>query len=98
MSQALDLLGEPIGEERLDGLHNPGMQCAPTVLEHAPVGHLVGEGVLKRVLEIREDARLVVGIWAAWRSVSPRRRLSSGTSAMACRSVNGTAFPMTEAA
>ena len=35
------------------------MECAPAVLEHAPVGDLVGEGVLEGVLKIREEARLV---------------------------------------
>ena len=59
VSQALDLLIGPIGVERLDGLYNPGVECAPPILEHARVGDLVGEGVLEGVFEIREDARLV---------------------------------------
>jgi hypothetical protein len=41
--------------ERLDHLHNPGMECASAVLEHARAGDLVVE----RVLEIREKAPLV---------------------------------------
>jgi hypothetical protein len=32
VSQALDLLGQPIGVERLDRLYNPGMECAPAVV------------------------------------------------------------------
>jgi hypothetical protein len=59
VSQAFDLPAQPIRVERLERLHNPRMEYAPTVVEHAPVGHLVSEGVLERVLEIREDARLV---------------------------------------
>ena len=38
---------------------DPGVERPPTVLEQAPVGDLVGERVLERVLEIREEARLV---------------------------------------
>jgi hypothetical protein len=49
------------------------------------------------VLEIREVARLVEE-FGRLEAREPARRLSSGTSAMACRSVNGTSFPMTEAA
>ena len=59
VSQALDLFGQPFGIERLDGLHDPGMECAPVVVEDAPVGDLVGEGVLERVFEVRGDARLI---------------------------------------
>jgi len=59
MSQALDLLGQPVGVEPLKGLHNPGMECAPPLLEHAPVSDLVGEGVLEGVLDVRVGARLV---------------------------------------
>ncbi len=47
VSQALDLLGEPIGVQRLDGLDDPGMQRAPTLLEHARVGDLVADACLK---------------------------------------------------
>ena len=47
------------GVPRLQGLHDPGMEGAPTVLEQAPVRDLVREGVPEGVLEIREEARLV---------------------------------------
>ena len=30
--QALDLFGQPIGVERLDSFHKPGMECALAVL------------------------------------------------------------------
>jgi hypothetical protein len=31
VSQALDLPVQPIGAERLDGFHDPGMECTPPV-------------------------------------------------------------------
>ena len=36
-----------------------GVERAPALLDHAAVGHLVGEGVLERVLEVGKEARLV---------------------------------------
>ena len=57
--EPLDLLGQALGVERLDGLDDPGVQRAPALLEQAAVGDLVGERVLEGVLEIREQARLV---------------------------------------
>src|SRR5215470_18869508 len=59
VSQGLDLLVQPIGVERFEGLHDPGMEGTPPVMEHAGVRHFMGEGVLERVFEIREDACLV---------------------------------------
>ena len=57
--EPLDVLGEPVGVEPLDGLDDPGVEGAPPLLEQAAVGDLVGEGVLERVLEVGEEARLV---------------------------------------
>ena len=59
VGQPLDLLGEALGREPLDGLDDAGVQGAPPLLEQALVGHLVGERVLERVLEVGEEARLV---------------------------------------
>jgi hypothetical protein len=39
VSQALDLLGQPGGMERLEGLHNPAMECAPAFLAPDPTSH-----------------------------------------------------------
>ena len=50
---------EPIGIEALDGRHDLAVEAAAPVLQQAPVGHLVGEGVLEGVFEVREEARLV---------------------------------------
>ena len=98
MGEPLDVLGQALGVERLDGVDDPGVERAPAILEQAPVGHLVGERMLEGVLEIREEARLVqelgrleVGEPAA--EGSPR-----ACSAMAWRRANGTSLPMTEAA
>ena len=43
MGQPLDLLGQALGVEPLDGLHDPGVERAPPVLKHAPVGDLMRE-------------------------------------------------------
>ena len=59
MGQPLDLLGEPVGREPLDRLDDAGVEGAPPVLEQAPVGHLVRQRVLERVLEVRKEPRLV---------------------------------------
>jgi hypothetical protein len=59
VSQLLDMLGEAVGIGGLDGVHDPGVQRAAPVLEQAPVGHVVREGVLEGGFRIREQARLV---------------------------------------
>src|SRR5215469_15804933 len=59
MRQAFDLLREPLRVQRLDRRDDASVQSAPPVLQDAPVGRLVREGVLEGVFEVREDARLV---------------------------------------
>ena len=59
VGQPFDLLGQPVGIERLDGLDDAGVQRPPPLLQQAAVGHLVGEGVLEGVFELGEEARLV---------------------------------------
>src|SRR2546422_7077021 len=59
VSEPLDVLGQTLGVERLDGFDNPGVERPSPLLEYAPVGNLVGEGVLEGVFEVREQARLV---------------------------------------
>ena len=59
MSESIDVLGEAVGIERLDGLDDPGVEGAPPVLEQAAVRHLVGQGVLEGVLEVGKEASLV---------------------------------------
>ena len=45
--------------EPFDGVDNPGVQGSPPLLEQAAVGHLVGQGVLEGVCELREEAGFV---------------------------------------
>ena len=59
MRQTFDVLVETVAVERLDRPDNPGVEGAPTLLQEAAVGHLVGERVLERVGRIREHPRLV---------------------------------------
>jgi len=59
VGEALDLFGETIAIEPLDGVHDPGMQGAASLVEKALIGDLVREGVLEGVLDLGEQARLV---------------------------------------
>ena len=89
VGQALDVLGEPVGVEALDGLDDPGVERAPALLEQAAVGHLVGERVLEGVLEVGEEARLVeeLGGLEVGEAVGAAR--PSGSSAIACEQGDG---------
>ena len=57
--QAFDLLGHPVGRERLKGLDNPGMQHPPPLLEEAAVGHLMRQGMLEGIYRLGKQARLI---------------------------------------
>ena len=57
VGQPLDVLVQPIAVEPLDRVHDPGVQSASALLEQAAVRHLVGQRMLERVLQIREEAR-----------------------------------------
>ena len=98
MGQPLDLLGQALGVEPLDGLDDPGVERAPPVLEQAVVGHLVREGVLEGVLEVGHEPRLVEELGGLQvRETAPQgllgqRRRWPGAAA------RGTSLPMTEAA
>ena len=59
VGQPFDVLGQPVGIEPLDGLHDLAMEGAPPVLEQTAIGHVVGQGMLEGVLKVREDAGLV---------------------------------------
>jgi hypothetical protein len=59
VGQLLDVLGQAIGIELLDRLHDPGVKAASSIRQHTAVGHLVGERMLERVLELREETRLI---------------------------------------
>ena len=57
--QAFDLLGHPLGRERLEGLDNARVQHPPPLQQQAAVGHLVRQGVLEGVFRLGEQAGLV---------------------------------------
>ena len=59
MSQPVHLLGEPPGPQLLDDRHQARVEPAALAVQQRAVGDLVGEGVLERVLEVGEEARLV---------------------------------------
>jgi hypothetical protein len=57
--QAFDLLGHPVGRERLESPDNTRMQHPPRLQQEAAVGHLVGQGMLEGVFRLGEQARLI---------------------------------------
>src|SRR5262245_65204560 len=57
--QVLDLLGQAVGTEMFESLHNAGMQRPPALVENAAVGHLVGEGVLEGIFSLGKELRLI---------------------------------------
>ena len=59
VGELLDVLDETVGVEPLDRLRDPRVERAAPLAEHAPVGDLVGEGVLERVLDLGEERCLV---------------------------------------
>jgi hypothetical protein len=59
VGQPLDLLSQTIRVEPLDRFNDPRMEGAPALLEEAAVRHLVSQGVLEGVFQLREEASLV---------------------------------------
>jgi hypothetical protein len=59
VGEAVDVLGQTIAVDALDRLDDPGVERAAAILKQAPVGDLVRQRVLERVLEIGEQLRLV---------------------------------------
>ena len=57
--EAFNLFIQAVGIQPFDGLDNPGVEGAPTLLEQAAIGHLLRERVLERVFELRKQACLV---------------------------------------
>jgi hypothetical protein len=52
--QAFDLLGHPLGRERLEGLDKARVQRPPPLQQEAAVGHLVRQGMLEGVFLLGE--------------------------------------------
>ena len=59
MSQEIGVLGGQIRLESLDSLDHRRMQSRLPVVDQAPIGDVVSERVLERVLEFGKDARFV---------------------------------------
>ena len=59
VTQPLDMFVEASSVKRFDGVHDSGMKGASSPLKQAPVRDFVREGVLERVFEVGEQARLV---------------------------------------
>ena len=59
VGEPLDVLGLAIGVEGLNSHYDPGVEQPAPFVEQAAVGDLMSEGVLERVLQVREEARLV---------------------------------------
>ena len=59
MTETVGVLAKPIGVQTLDTVHDLAMEATAPVVKHAAVGHLMSEGMLECVLEIRKEARLI---------------------------------------
>jgi hypothetical protein len=59
MGEPLDVFSETILVERLDGVDDPRVKLASTVLQESAVGDFVRERVLERVLDLREQPSLI---------------------------------------
>jgi hypothetical protein len=57
--QAFDRLGHPLGRQRLESFDNACMQHPPSLLQEAPVGHLVRQGVREGVVRVGEQPGLI---------------------------------------
>ena len=59
LGQSFYLLRAPVPREPLQGLDNACVQPPPPLLQQAPVGHLMGQGMLEGIVPLGEEARLV---------------------------------------
>src|SRR5581483_7379194 len=59
MCELFDVLGQTVWRKPLDRIDDTAVQSATATAEQAAVGHVMGDGVLEGVLEIREQLRLV---------------------------------------
>jgi hypothetical protein len=53
------MLGQAISIERFDDLDEACVESAPPLVEHASVGHLVGQRVHERVFQVGEETHLI---------------------------------------
>jgi hypothetical protein len=73
--QPLDVLGQPVRIGAFDGADDASVQGLAPVLEQGAVCDFMGEGVLERVLEVREAAGLVEELGGLERFESAAERL-----------------------
>jgi hypothetical protein len=59
VGETFDLLGRPFPGQRLEGLDDPGMEHAPSLLEQTAIRDLMREGVREGIFEIRKQPGLV---------------------------------------
>jgi hypothetical protein len=59
LRQPLRLFGETAGIDPLDGFDEPGVKRSPPIREQRPVGHVVRQCVLERVLGVGKELDLV---------------------------------------
>ena len=59
MSELLDVLPQAVGIQTLEGADDRPVQRLSALRQEAPVGDVVGQGVLEHVLELGKQARLV---------------------------------------
>ena len=98
IGEPLHLLGKTLGIERFDDLDDPRVQRLLPLVQQAAVGDLVGQPVLERVLDVGEEAGLIQELGRLQVRESSLRAISSGCSAIASSSENGTSTPITAAA
>jgi hypothetical protein len=59
VSQQLDPLAQSSSVQRFNSYRDVGVERTPPLVEDAAVGDLVGECVLKRLLQVWEEVRLI---------------------------------------
>jgi hypothetical protein len=59
VGEAFDVFAAPLGIERFQRLHDPSVEATTPVVREIPVGDLLGEGMLERVLDPGKEARLI---------------------------------------
>ena len=59
VGEPLGVVGQPVGVDALEGLDDASVQDAAALVEQSAVRHLVRQRVRERVLDLREELRLV---------------------------------------
>src|SRR5262249_46847133 len=59
MGEAIDPLNEAVGIQSLDTLGDACVEPSTPVVDEAAIGNLMGQRVLERVFEIREESRFI---------------------------------------